>query len=104
MIHFYRTPSILNKVPFLQRLKQQERFRSILRPRIEENTVVMIHDDDRICGGALVFGNDSPEYLLCFLEKEDYRAENISALEAAIKEEFTGVKEYDICCAEKIPY
>ena len=104
MIYLRLSPPVNHKVPFLQRLKQRKQTQSILKPKIEENSVAAIYDDDRICGGALVFGNDSPEYLLCFLEKEDYRAENISALEAAIKEAFPGVKEYDICCAEKIPY
>lgn len=104
MIHFHRAPSVSTKVPFLQWLKQGMQTRSILKPRIEENTVATIYADDRICGGALLFGHDSTEYLLCFLEKEDYTAENISSLKLAIEEEFSGVKEFDICCADKIPY
>ena len=72
MIYFHLSPPVSSKVPFLQRLKQGKQTQSILKPKIEDNSVATIYNDDRICGGALLLGHDSTEYLLCFLEKEDY--------------------------------
>jgi len=102
MYHFNRKPSIGMKVRLLQMLKSKLDTRSILRPRIEENSIISICNDLGICGGGLVFEKEQPEYLLCFLDKGDYSPENIARLDQAIREEFPDIKGFDIVSAERI--
>ena len=49
-----------------------------------------------------MFGKKQPEYLLCFLDKEDYSPENIARLDQAIHGEFPDIKGFDIVSAERI--
>ena len=115
MFYFNCKPSIGIKVKLLQKLKRSLETRMILRPRIEENYIVSICNDLGIRGGGLVFGKKQPEYLLCFLDQEDYSPENISLLdqedyspenisllEQAIRREFPDVKDFDIVSAARI--
>lgn len=102
MYYFNRKPSDGIKVRFLQMLKRKPDTRRILRLRIEENGIISICNDLGICGGCLVFGKEQPEYLLCFLDKEDYSPENIAGLEQAVCREFPEIKGFDIISAERI--
>ena len=70
---------------------------SMLKPNNEENNIVAIYDNDRLCGGALILENEKPAYLYCFFDNSDYCTEKRHAeVKALIEASFSDIKLYDV--------
>lgn len=72
MLHFDINPPMKHQFTLFRMLLRDERTHKLLKPRMEDNTIVIIYDDDLLCGGALVFGGEKPTYMYCFFENPEY--------------------------------
>lgn len=99
MLRFETNPSMKEKILLLHALKRDMNSCSMLKPNTEENNIVAIYDDDRLCGGALILGNEKPAYLYCFFDNSDYCIERYhTELKSIIVETFSGIELFDVYC------
>lgn len=69
----------------------------MLKPNVEDNKIAAIYDNDDLCGGAVILGNEKPMYLYCFFNNPDYCTEKRHAeVKALIAATFSDIKLFDI--------
>lgn len=99
MLRFCIQSSIEDKLYLFHKLRKNRDTCQIVREKFEENYIATIHDDNILCGGALIFGKDNPLYLFCFFEKEKYCVERYyNQLRVAIEIVFPKLEVYDVFC------
>lgn len=99
MLQFDVNPTMKEKFVLFRALKRDMITCPMLKPNVEDNKIAAIYDNDNLCGGALILGNEKPTYLYCFFGKPDYCTEQYHhKLKLAISEVFSDIDLFDVCC------
>ena len=61
-----------DRLHFLRALKADTMASVFLKPSSEENRIAAIYDENKLCGGMLLFGGEPPVYLFCFFYNVEY--------------------------------
>ena len=79
-------PTFEERADFIRALKSDPMTAEFLRPSPEDNRIAAIFDENKLCGGMVLFGGTTLAYMLCFFYRVEYkRRYYIDQLEAAIE-------------------